>query len=155
MGIVIVRAIVSDRLRRRDDVAHALGAPVKLSVGAVRLSRWRPGRHGLAAAEQCQRAADHLAPARRCAGQGRRSSAALAVVPVDDPEGAALALVSLAVSRAQEGHNVVVADLASGAPAARLMDTKAPGVRSVSVHNAHLILAVPDRGDVAPAGPVG
>ena len=36
MGIVVVRALVSDRLRRRDDIAQALGAPVKLSVGAVR-----------------------------------------------------------------------------------------------------------------------
>ena len=46
MGIVVVRALVSDRLRRRDDVAQALGAPVKLSVGAVRLNRWLPGRAG-------------------------------------------------------------------------------------------------------------
>ena len=50
LAIVVIRAIVSDRLRRRDDVSQALGAPVKLSVGAVRLSRWRPGRRGLAAA---------------------------------------------------------------------------------------------------------
>ena len=68
---------------------------------------------------------------------------------------AALSLVSLAVARAQEGRKVVLADLVSGAPAARLLDTKAPGVRSVSVHDAHLIVAVPDRDDVAPAGPLG
>jgi hypothetical protein len=61
----------------------------------------------------------------------------------------------MAVARAQEGHHVVLADLASGAPAARLLDTKAPGVRSVSALNAHLILAVPDRDDIAPAGPLG
>ena len=36
LSIVVVRALVSDRLRRRDDVAHALGAPVKLSVGHAR-----------------------------------------------------------------------------------------------------------------------
>ena len=34
-----IRALVSDRLRRRDDVAQALGAPVKLSVGTVRPNR--------------------------------------------------------------------------------------------------------------------
>ena len=38
MGIVVLRALLSDRLRRRDDVAHALGAPVKLSVPAMRLA---------------------------------------------------------------------------------------------------------------------
>ena len=62
LAIVMIRAIVSDRLRRRDDVSRALGAPVKLSVGAVRLSRWRPGRHGLAAARsvEVRRIAAHL-----------------------------------------------------------------------------------------------
>ena len=33
LGIVVIRALLSDRLYRRDDVARALGAPVKLSVG--------------------------------------------------------------------------------------------------------------------------
>ena len=154
LGIVIVQAIVSDRLRRRDDVTHALGAPVKLSVGPVKLSRWRPGRRGLAAANgaNVRRIAAYLRGAVPAKAGGMT---ALAVVPVDDPEIAALSLVSLAVSRAQEGRNVVVADLASGAPAARLLHTKAPGVHSVSVHDARLTLAVPDRDDVAPAGPLG
>jgi capsular polysaccharide biosynthesis protein len=154
LSIVIVQAIVSDRLRRRDDVTHALGAPVKLSVGPVKLSRWRPGRRGLAAANgaNVRRIAAYLRGAVPAKAGGMT---ALAVVPVDDPEVAALSLVSLAVSRAQEGRNVVVADLASGAPAARLLDTKPPGVRSVSVHDARLTLAVPDRDDVAPAGPLG
>ena len=154
MGIVVVRTIVSDRLRQRDDVTHALGAPVKLSVGKVRLSRWRPGRRGLAAANgtDVRRIAAHL---RGAVPASRGRTAALAVVPVDDPAVAALSMVSMAMSSAQEGHQVVVADLASGAPAARLLDSKAPGVRSVSVHDAHLILAVPDRDDIAPAGPLG
>ena len=47
LGIVIIRALVSDRLRRRDDVAYALDAPVKLSVRTLgahrRLAPW-PGR---------------------------------------------------------------------------------------------------------------
>src|SRR5262249_55618922 len=47
LGLVIVRALVSDRLRRRDDVAYALDAPVKLSVRTLRARRrlafW-PGR---------------------------------------------------------------------------------------------------------------
>lgn len=153
MGIVAVQAIVSDRLRRRDDVAHALGVPVKLSVAEVRLSRWRPGRRGLAAARDpnVRRIAAHLRGAVPPTGRG----AGLAVVPVDGPEVAALALLSLAVARAQEGQQVVLADLAEGAPVAALLDSKAPGVRSVSAENAQLILAVPGRDDIAPAGPLG
>ena len=154
IGLVVVQAIVSDRLRRRDDVAHALGAPVKLSVGTVRLSRWRAGRRGLAVARSAdvRRIIEHL---RGALPIGAGGLAALAVVPVDDPKVAAVSLVSLAVSRAQEGQNVVVADLASGAPAAVLLDSRAPGVRSVSANNVLLTLAVPDHDDIAPAGPFG
>ena len=46
LGIVIVMALVSDRLRRRDDVAHALGAPVNLSVGSVPRRPRASGRSG-------------------------------------------------------------------------------------------------------------
>ena len=45
MGIVVIQALVSDRLRRRDDIAQALGAPVKLSVGttpAEAVGAWPP-----------------------------------------------------------------------------------------------------------------
>ena len=116
----MIRALVSDRLYRRDDVARALGAPVKLSVGAVRVSRWRPGRRGLAAARNpnVRRIVAHLG---RAAPARSRGGTALAVVPVDDRQVAALSLVSLAVSCAQQGMQVVVADLADGAPAAGLL----------------------------------
>ena len=63
--------------------------------------------------------------------------------------------MSLAVSRAQEGQKVVVADLASGVPVGRLLGSKAPGVRSVRANDAYFTLAVPDRGDIAPVGPFG
>jgi capsular polysaccharide biosynthesis protein len=154
MALVVVQAITSDRLRRRDDVTHALGAPVKLSVGAVRLSRWRPGRRGLAAAGSVgvRRITSYL---RAAEPRTVRGAAALAVVPVDDPRVAALSVVSLAVSRAREGRNVIVADLASGMPVATLLHAKAPGVRSISARGAQLILAVPDRDNLAPTGPVG
>ena len=136
LGIVVVRALVSDRLRRRDDVAQALGAPVKLSVGKVRLSRWRPGRNGLAAARSTdiRRIVAHLGGAMPPA----RGPASLAVVPVDDVQVPAVCLVSLAMSCAQQGMQVVVADLCSGSPAARLVGATDPGVRAVSVNGAQL-----------------
>jgi hypothetical protein len=102
MFIVILRALISDRLRRRDDIARTLGAPVKLSVGTVKLGRGRSGSRGLAAAEspEVQRIAKLLG---RAVMPRSRGVAALAVVPIDDPQVAALSLVSLALSYAQEG----------------------------------------------------
>ena len=151
LAVALIRALVSDRLRQRSDVAQALGAPVKLSVGRVR----RNGRSGLAAA-------DHLDVRRMAAFLDRavprnpRRAAALAVVPVDDPRAAALSLVSLALSRAQQGEQVVLADLVGGAPAARLLGISQPGVSIVSGQDNRLIVAVPEGDDVLPPiGPLG
>jgi hypothetical protein len=48
---------------------------------------------------------------------------------------------------------VVVADLADGAPAAGLLGGGEPGVRPVSVHGTRLIVAIPELEDAAPVGP--
>ncbi len=153
MLIVIIRALVSDRLRRRDDIAHALGAPVKLSVGKVRLSRWRPGPRGLAAAQSAEirQIVGHLG---RTLPTDSPGVAALAVVPVDDPQIAALSLASLAVSCAQQGFQVALADLCNGSPAARLLGFTGPGTQMISADGAQLLVAVPHPDDVAPVGPL-
>jgi capsular polysaccharide biosynthesis protein len=154
MAVVVIRALVSDRLRRRDDVAHALDAPVKLSVPAVRLSRWLPRRHGLAATRNAhiRRIAKHLNALIVASPHGK---AALALVPVDDPQVAALSLVSLAITCAEQGRQVVVADLSSRAHAARLLGANDPGIMTASVSDGtHLVVVVPDRDEVAPVGPV-
>jgi capsular polysaccharide biosynthesis protein len=152
VGIVVVRALVSDRLRRRDDVARALGAPVRISVPATRAQRRRFGRPGLAAGQgrDMQRIVAYLGDA---VPRRSRGPAALAVVPVDDPQVAALCLASLAVSWAHQGRRVVVADLCGGAPAATLLGAKEPGVGTVTVDGAHLAVAVPDPEEVVPTGP--
>jgi capsular polysaccharide biosynthesis protein len=152
MGIVVVRALASDRLRRRDDVAYALGAPVKLSVGTVRLRRWLPGRHGLGAARltSVRRISAFLRTVIPAPSQG---AAALAVIPSDDPQVAAVSIVSLAISFAQEGRHVVLADLVSGAPAASLVGSKTPGVQEVRTQEAHLVVAIPEPGNPMPVGP--
>jgi capsular polysaccharide biosynthesis protein len=154
LGFVIVETLVSDRPRRRDDVARALGAPVRLSVGRVRLSRWLPGRRGLAAAGDATiwRIAEQV---RNAVPPRTRGPAALAVIPVGEARVAALALVSLALDDAGQGLKIVVADLYPGAPAARLLGVRAPGVHDVNVHGVPLTVAVPDRDDVIPAGPLG
>ena len=145
VGVVLIRALVSDRLRQRDDIAQVLGAPVKLSV--------RPSRRAAAGDPDIQRMAAYLD---RAVPTDPRHAAALAVVPVDDPRAAALSLVSLALSRAQKGEQVVLANLVPGAPAARLLGFRERGVITVSGHNNRLILAVPEGDDVLPpTGPLG
>ena len=62
LGFVVIRAIISDRLYRRDDVARALGAPVKLSVGAVRAEPLAAGQARAGGGQERQRPADRRAP---------------------------------------------------------------------------------------------
>jgi capsular polysaccharide biosynthesis protein len=141
MGIIVVRALLSDRLRRRDDVSQALGTPVR----SVLARRGRVSDRNL----------EHIvAYLRDAVPAGSRSVAALAVVPVDDPRVAAQSVTSLAVSCAQQGRQVVVADLCAGAPAARLLGAEAPGVRTVSVDGTRLVAAVPAPTEFAPIGPL-
>jgi capsular polysaccharide biosynthesis protein len=148
-GFVVVRALVSDRLRRRDDVARALGAPVKVSVGKVRLGRGQtlesdPG-------PEIKRIVTHL---QRALPPTPSGLTAMALIPVDDPGVAAMTLVSLALSNAQQGLKVVLADLASGGPAAQLLGVTQPGVHMVRMNDAHLVVTVPEPDDVVPIGPL-
>ena len=152
IGFIVVGALVSSRLRSRDDIAHALGASVRLSVGPVRLRRLLPGRHGLAAVASpgIQRISGHL--------RGRLADsaggAALAVVPADRDDVAALAVVALALSCAESGKRVIVADLCPGMPAARLLGAAEPGVHHVDVQDTRLVAVVPEHDDIVPAGPL-
>jgi capsular polysaccharide biosynthesis protein len=146
-GVVVVRALLSDRLRRRDDVARLLGAPVKLSVGKVRERRLGGGE----SSGEIQRIAMHF--------WGLMSSrphdiASLAVVPADDPRVAAQSVVALASGCAQRGLRVVLADLSEGALAARLLDVNTPGVHKVRGRDGNIVVAIPEVSDIAPAGPL-
>ena len=169
LALVIVRALVSGRLLWRDDIARALGAPVHLSVGPLRAARWRPGRRG--PDRDVQRLVAHLrsavparaggapAPAVVAVDNARQVAPALAVVAVDNARQVAPSLVALAVSYAQEGRQVVLADLAGGAPAARLLGISRPAtgtvrVNAVRVHGVSLVVTVPARDSAALAGPL-
>jgi capsular polysaccharide biosynthesis protein len=153
MGIVIFSALTSERLRRRDDIASALGAPVKLSVGKIRRNRWRSGPRALVRGQGAavRQIVVYLGSA---VTDISRSRVALAVIPVDDPQVAALSLVSLAVSCAHRGMKVIVADLCSGSPAASLLGARKPGLSAVTVDDTSLIVVIPERDDVAPLGPI-
>lgn len=153
VAIVIVSALVSDRLRRRDDVAEAIGAPVRLSVGTLRRRRWLPSMPWRAASRNrdMRRVVAHLQGA---VPGSSRGPASLAVVAVDDVQVAAQAVASLAGSYASMGKQVVVADLSSGAHLARLLGARGSGVHPVSRNGAQLMLTLPDQDDIAPVGPL-
>ncbi|HEX6519249.1 MAG TPA: hypothetical protein VF070_04430, partial [Streptosporangiaceae bacterium] len=156
LAFVVIQALVTDRLRRRDNVAQALGAPVRLSIGPVRQSRWlpqlptRPGRDRKSTAD-LQRVAAHLA---RVLPEESNGIVSLAVVAVDDVRLPATCLASLAVTCAAQGKQVIVADLCDGAPVAGLLSATDPGVRTVNVRDTTVTVAVPPRDDVAPIGPL-
>jgi capsular polysaccharide biosynthesis protein len=153
MAIVIIWASLSSRLRRRDEVAAALGAPVKLSVGSLRQARRLPvpPRRTSNRDLDMRRVVAYL---RAAVPGGARGAVSLAVVAVDDPQTVARAVASLADACVGEGRRLVVADLVSGAPLARLLGAGDPGVRAVSRNGVRLMVAVPDRDDVAPVGPL-
>jgi Chain length determinant protein len=154
LAIVIVRALVSDRLRRRDDVRYALGAPVKLSVGPVGRRR-RRGRRGLAAVHD-RNVQAIVAQLRREVPPLSEGAATLAVVSVDSSQVAALSVLGLALSCAAEdgGRRVVVADLSADRPAARLLGTSEPGIQPVDVDGIPLVVAIPPPDDLMPTGPL-
>jgi len=130
LGFVIVRALISDRLWRRQDIAHALGARVRLSTG--RPPRWQllPFPRHLSAAQQrnpeIKLIVQHLD---QRIFWGEQPTPALSVVSVDDLKTCALAVASLAVSLADEGKVVLVADLTEAGKLARML-----GVKDVGTH---------------------
>ena len=154
LSIIVIRALTSERLYRRDDVARALGAPVKLSISKVRLSRWRSTQRGLAAARN-PGIRQIVAYLRNTVAADSRSTPTMAVVPVDDPQVPAIVLVSLAISYAEQmGLRVMMADLCRTTPAARLLGVTEAGVHTVRIDRGRMIVAIPDSEDVTPIGPL-
>jgi capsular polysaccharide biosynthesis protein len=154
MAIIVIGAITSDRLRRRDDIAYAFGAPVGLSIGPLRERRWMPDLGGRSAIRQRQmeRVVEYL---RNSVPGSSSRPTALGVVAVDDVPTAARAVVALAVSSAKE-HNmrVVLADLSANAQAAHSLGVDSPGVSTVTPDGTRIMVVVPAVDDVAPIGPL-
>src|SRR5262249_40966039 len=125
--------------------------PVRLSVPVKRARRWLPGRRGMAAPQKrdVQRIVTFL---RGMLPTGSHPGA-LAIVPVDETQVAALSVVALARALAQHDTRVVVADLCSGAPAAKLVGLKQPGVHAVQADGAQIEVAIPGPDEFAPVGP--
>lgn len=151
LGFVIVRALVSRRLRRRDDIARVLGGPVLLSVGRVRASgpltrSWptaarRPAIHKIVA---CLRGSLPV-------GQ---DTSTLAVIAVDDLRVPALTIASLASSLARDGKRVLIADLTPSMAVGRLLGVTEVGVKLTEADGHEVLVAVPEPGTGLPQGPV-
>jgi len=151
MGWVIVSALVSTRPRRRYDFARALGAPVRLSVGRIRVSRRSAQRAPESAGgRRVQQVARYL----RGALPEDQGGASLAVVAADDTVVPALAIVSLALSCVRDGKRVILADLTSGTEAGRLLGCAEPGLHRHVAGQRQLTVAIPEDGNAPPAGPI-
>ena len=153
LAVVIIRAVTSDRLRRRDDIAYALDVPVKLSVGTLGARRRLPALPGRAAKSDLdmRRVIAHLGSA---IPRSTHGPAGLAIVAVDNAPVVAQAVVELAASYAGQGNQVVAADLSSGADMAHLLRVKRPGVHPVIHNRVNFTLVLPDRDDAALVGPL-
>ena len=152
IAIVIIGALLSDKLRRRDDVAYALGVPVGLSIGPLRSRRLRlPGRGARGQERDMRRLVAYL---RKAIPANPRGPQSLAIVAVSDPATVATAVLSLATEAASQGTRVLLADLSDGGHVGKLLGSKEPGVRKVDVKGSRLILAIPDSADVSPIGPL-
>lgn len=150
VAVIVVRALVSDRVRRRDDVARALGVPVKLSVAGGSGSRRRSRRWASAATQgDVQRIVAFLQDSLPT-GTGRR---ALVVVPVDDPSAAAASALSLAATLAGSGSRVLAADLCVRAPLASLAGVSGPGLHAATTDGAEFTVFIPEVDQIAPIGP--
>jgi hypothetical protein len=120
MIIVVVGELLSDRLRRRADVAAALGAPVELSVGRLPDPKWFAGirlrlalKHPSVALRQVEgKLRTHLEST---------PISGLSLVEVEAAKPAALALTALALSLASEGKRVMLFDAAHGRPLATIL----------------------------------
>jgi capsular polysaccharide biosynthesis protein len=153
LAIVVLRALMSDRLRQRDDIAYALDARVKLSVGGLRARRRLPALPGRAAKQDIamRRVTAYLQSA---VSRGTQRPAGLVIVAVDNAPVVAQAVAAVATSCASQGKQVVAADLSQGAHMAHLLGVKDPGVHEVNRNGVNFKVAVPDPENATPVGPL-
>ena len=113
IGIVFVavQSVLSDRLRRRDEVASLLGAPVELSLKRVRTPKRRHERWIRRSALKPQGELSAFAGYLRRHGVRQSGRKTLLVVAMDDLMVPAAALAILGKRLADEGESVLVADL--------------------------------------------
>jgi capsular polysaccharide biosynthesis protein len=132
LGWVVIGSVLSERPRRRSDIAAAIGTSVELSLRPSVTPRAR-GRFAL------RRLASKPTPGlktvlRRLRNHLAGGGSPLVIVPVGARDEAATCTVALATSLASEGKGVAVVDMAEGRPLGRLLGArKGPGTKDISV----------------------
>jgi hypothetical protein len=121
IGLVLFLAVTSGRLRRREEVATALGAPVRVSVGRVRPARGRLGR----LRERKRPAAHELDVLVQGLESGLRhrsgTQSRYVLGAVDSTEEAAVAVAALTARLIERGSSVFLVDLTAEASLAPLV----------------------------------
>ncbi len=135
-GWVVIQALTSERLWRREDVMEALGAPVAVVIG-----RYRPLRRGKRRRfpEAWRRPDRRIAPVvrqlrRTLATAGTTKPAELIVVSQDSDWPTSAALAYTALELVEHGQNVLLADLSGRSALARVF--KRRGDRISLIHTA-------------------
>ncbi|MGH3465894.1 MAG: hypothetical protein ACRDP9_30855, partial [Kribbellaceae bacterium] len=148
LGFVVVRALISDKLWRRQDIARALGTRVRLSIGRPPRVRWRPLPRYVQRATMLkpvvQLVVRHLQDA-VCWKETPKP--ALAVVSVDNVEVGALVVASLAMSYAEDGKRVLAADLSGTGALAAALGVTSPGTHESRANDGgdSVIVHLPER----------
>ena len=152
LAIVVFGAVTSNRLRRRDDIAAALGLPVRLSVSA-----YAGGNRILSGLSGGQRQAVDV---RRIVGYlksvligATHRPVTLAVVTVDNTPAVVPLVKALAAALVEERKRVAVADLSNHKLAHQLGEDQ-PGVHKIRLHGAGVLLVVPEMGREVETGPL-
>ena len=145
VGALVIGAIISDRPRRRAEVAALLGAPVELSLRGDAEPAWLPGA---SARRQVKRPSSGLRLAQeRLRGKLAhlpRQSLALVSAGKGSAGTAAVLLAGTAISLAAEDKRVALVDMAEGRPLARLfrVSAKDGSVQTVAMGGRQVRLAV-------------
>jgi capsular polysaccharide biosynthesis protein len=123
LGFVVLSEALSDRLRRREDIAAALGAPVELSVRRYRRARLFHRarlRRRLKRPNQALQMVERRLAAHLTSAPGK----ALATISIEATEPTALAVARLARRLASEGSRVTVLDMGEDRPLASLFGVR-------------------------------
>jgi capsular polysaccharide biosynthesis protein len=139
---VVMYAMLSDRVRRREEVADILNVPVTVNVGRV-ASHWPPARRAAVMAAS-------PSPGLQLLARGLRSQLRLGencltelVVAMDDTQAPAAALMTLAAEEVREGKRALLVDLTDRRVLGRACGCESVGVHSVSLGGQSSTLVVP------------
>jgi capsular polysaccharide biosynthesis protein len=146
MGLGIISVVVfemlSDRVRRREDVAEILNAPVTLNVGRV-TRRWPRELQAARMVASPTRELQSLARGLRSQLRLRESCLLEMVVAMDDTQAPAAALMMLAAKMASLGKRTVLVDLTDRRALGRALGCQALGAHDVSLGGQPSTLVVP------------